>query len=101
MRFLPLPKGRAVKLANLRTIQPKWYSLANIEQVPPSHRGQQVPMWMRWGWGQYYVRPGERYTNSSRAPGVWDELLKRIGDNTNATAEQWPARKAPLPGRTR
>ena len=88
MRFMPYPKRRTVLLSTLRPLQQTIWRLANLEQlpildkVPKEHRGVKVPWWMRATVGQFYIRPGERFSKASAAPGVWDMLLQRIKGQT-------------------
>lgn len=83
MRFNPLQKTRFMRFGELRVLEPNYIRLANIERVPTAHAGKEVPRWMRAFLGQFYVRPGDRYTKKSRAPGAWQTILDQIVRNTH------------------
>ena len=93
MRFLPWPKTRTVYLEDMRAIKPSFGRIANFEHVPLTHHDKKVPGWMRATLGQYFVRPGERFTKNTRAPGAWDMLVNHIRENTERPRDGRPLDK--------
>lgn len=79
--FSPLPRRRYAILSDLRMLPPKRFRYATMEHVSRAHQGKEVPGWMRAHLGQFYVRPGDVWTKTSRAPGVWQMLVDHLERN--------------------
>ncbi|PNS21961.1 hypothetical protein CAC42_559 [Sphaceloma murrayae] len=84
LRFLPFPKRKTVRLEDLRLLKPRAFRIAQFEYVPPKLRESSNGNAIGWlkgligGRRTFYVRDGLKYTQSTRGPGVWDNLTKVI-----------------------
>ncbi|KAF2148779.1 hypothetical protein K461DRAFT_271393 [Myriangium duriaei CBS 260.36] len=105
LRFIPLPKRRAVRLEDLRVLPQRVGRIANLEYLPPKlrqrceERGRE-PSWLEGfigGRRRFHVRPGERYTTSTRGPGIWSDLLEVIKRQSGVKVET----PAPTPSQMR
>lgn len=77
MRFMPFPKRTAVRLDELRRIPEKGLRMANLVHIVP-RQNDRTTQKSSAAKAEYYVRPGDRYTAATRAPGIWPVLLKNI-----------------------
>ena len=93
LRFMPFPKTRVVRFAGLRTTSESRWRLANLAYLPKSHEGRHVPWWLRAMMYQFYVRPGDRFTKASRAPGVWNTLMERVRMQSKEGRQQLPSER--------
>lgn len=81
MRFMPFPKRVAVRFRDLKPVRTT-LKLANLETRP---RGTVLPssppsslQELQKTQKQFFVRQGDQYTRSTRAPGVWSLLWDQI-----------------------
>lgn len=89
-RLLGLPKTTGVRLSEMRALPSRWGRLANLERIrSPSLQREHA---QRSAWKKalgflaeprfkFYVTEDVASTRRSRAPGVWENVLKEIRKN--------------------
>lgn len=115
LRIFPFRKTTAAFLHELRVLPPQRLRLANIE-LPKSdewaqsqrakgvfRRMYEVLKEPRW---KFYVKEGTKYTKKSGVPGVWEEVARRLEEQTRAEnggqPEEWPSlsKRTAVPARS-
>lgn len=110
LRFFPLPKRRAVRLEDLRVLPRRTGRVANLEYLPPKLRQKCEQQGREAGWFEglvagrrrFHVRPGQRYTSTTRGPGIWADLLRAIElqsvgmSNEKASVEKLEAKRSTI-----
>lgn len=98
MRFMPYPKTQGMRFGEMRTLPKSRLRWTNIEYVPSASAtvqkaGQSAGAEAGSGTGtvekskrrstwQFFVRPGKRFTEGTRGPGVWEKMLEQIERNS-------------------
>lgn len=91
LRIFPFRKNTATFLHELRALPPAKFRLANIE-LPQSEEWakrqrakgifKRIMEVIREPRFKFYVKEGKMYTNKTGVPGVWEEVAKRIREQT-------------------
>ncbi|KAF2643032.1 hypothetical protein P280DRAFT_421512 [Massarina eburnea CBS 473.64] len=92
LRIFPIGKATTTYVSELRALPSRRFRFANLERVAGPHWAAEQrkkslgkKVWdlvnePRW---KFYVREGHAYTMRPGVPGVWEEIARGIGEQTN------------------
>lgn len=92
-RLFGLPKTTGVRLSEMRALPSRWGRLANLERIRTPSLQRELAQRLAWKKAlgflaesrfKFYVTDDVASMRRSRAPGVWENVLKEIRKNSQS-----------------